>query len=121
MLELSWGLNAVIIFGLFLILLVSGMPVAMAMFTTVVTVMLLFVGPSALTTLPAIAFEKASEQMFSVIPLFVMMALVAATTGTTEKAFRAALAWFGKMPGNLAISSQFAATAFASVSGSSLF
>lgn len=119
MLDLGWGLNAAIIFGSLLVLIATGMPVAMAMLTTVIIVMLLFIGPSALTTLPSIAFEKASEQMFSVIPLFVMMALVAATTGTTEKAFRAGLAWFGKMPGNLAISSQFAATAFASVSGSS--
>lgn len=118
-LQLSWELNALIIFGMLLALIATGMPVALAMITTVVVCMLIFVGPAAITTIPTIAFEKASDQMFSVIPLFVMMALIAATSGTTEKAFKAGMAWFGKLPGNLAVSSQFAATVFASVSGSS--
>lgn len=119
MLHLDWGLSAFLIFGMLLLLIATGMPVSLAMIATVIVGMLLFVSPQALSMLPQIAFEKASDQLFSVIPLFVMMAIVATSSGVTEKAFGAAQAWFGRLPGSLAVSSQAAATVFAAISGSS--
>jgi tripartite ATP-independent transporter DctM subunit len=63
--------------------------------------------------------SKTISYTLSVLPMFVLIGFIAFHAGLTGALFRAAKAWFGWMPGGLAIASVFANAGFAAVSGSS--
>lgn len=119
MLDVGWALSGSTTLVVLLFLISTGMPIALAMLGTSIISTMLFLGPNNLEIIALLAFNRASDQLFSVIPLFVMMGVVASTTGITERTFAAGSAWLNRLPGSLAASSVFASTAFASISGSS--
>ena len=63
--------------------------------------------------------SKTISYTLSVLPMFVLIGFIAFHAGLTGALFRAAKAWFGFLPGGLAIASVFANAGFAAVSGSS--
>ncbi|MCB2106504.1 MAG: TRAP transporter large permease subunit, partial [Rhodobacteraceae bacterium] len=63
--------------------------------------------------------SEVSHFALSVVPLFVLIGYLSFHAGLTQGAFAAARAWFGRLPGGLAVSSVFAAAGFAAVSGAS--
>jgi tripartite ATP-independent transporter DctM subunit len=63
--------------------------------------------------------SKTISYTLSVLPMFVLIGFIAFHAGLTGALFRAAKAWFGWLPGGLAIASVFANAGFAAVSGSS--
>lgn len=114
------GQGLLLVGGMFL-LLAAGLPIAMALLTSGVVAVLYFQGWSAadylLGTLP---YSGTAEFAFIVIPLFLFMGHMAFSAGVSERGFRAALAWFGHVPGGLGIAAVSACAAFATVSGSSI-
>lgn len=66
-----------------------------------------------------IPHSKTVSYTLTVIPLFILIGYLAFHAGITQGAFRAARAWFGWLPGGLAVSSVFAAAGFSAVSGAS--
>ncbi len=57
---------------------------------------------------------------FSVIPMFILMGTLVSVTGMSRELFRAAKAWFGHLPGGMAMSTVLACGGFAAINGSSI-
>ena len=65
-------------------------------------------------------FEFAASWSISAIPMFLLMGAVAHHSGISGALFRAARMWMGRLPGGLAVASNFACAGFSAASGSSL-
>lgn len=65
-------------------------------------------------------FEFAASWELSAIPMFLLMGSVAYHTQMTDSLFKAARLWLGRLPGGLAIATNFSCAGFAAASGSSL-
>jgi tripartite ATP-independent transporter DctM subunit len=63
--------------------------------------------------------SKAVNYALSVLPMFILIGFVAYHAGLTHALFNAARAWFGWVPGGLAVATVFATAGFAAVSGAS--
>jgi len=109
----------ILTFAALLILLASGYPIAFAMGTIVIAGIFAWFDPLLLFQLAQISMEMSTSFLFLVAPLFVLMAELIVASGMADDAFSAARKWFNWLPGGLAISSIFACSGFAAVSGSS--
>ena len=74
----------------------------------------------ALSVLRDTPFMFAANWDLSAIPMFLLMGAVAANSGIGTALFRAAVAWFGKLPGGLAVATNWACAGFGAASGSSV-
>ena len=66
-----------------------------------------------------IPHSKSINYVLSVLPMFILIGFIAYHAGLTHALFDAARAWFGWVPGGLAVASVFATAGFAAVSGAS--
>ncbi|MAP11429.1 MAG: C4-dicarboxylate ABC transporter permease [Gammaproteobacteria bacterium] len=66
-----------------------------------------------------IPHSKSVNYVLSVLPMFILIGFIAYHAGLTHALFNAARAWFGWVPGGLAVASVFATAGFAAVSGAS--
>ncbi|MFZ1103118.1 MAG: TRAP transporter large permease [Hyphomicrobiaceae bacterium] len=74
----------------------------------------------ALSVLRDTPFVFAASWDLSAIPMFLLMGAVAGNSGIGTALFRTAVAWFGKLPGGLAVATNWAAAGFGAASGSSV-
>jgi tripartite ATP-independent transporter DctM subunit len=74
----------------------------------------------ALNQLGDAPFVFAASWELSAIPMFLLMGAVASNSGIGAALFRAARAWFGKLPGGLAVATNWACAGFGAASGSSI-
>ena len=74
----------------------------------------------ALSVLRDTPFSFAASWDLSAIPMFLLMGAVAGNTGIGTSLFRAATAWFGRLPGGLAVATNWACAGFGAASGSSV-
>lgn len=110
-----WGVVA--LFGLLLLRL----PVALALILVSLGGVTALVGLTpALGILANTPYSFAASWTMSAVPMFLLMGFLAYHTGMTGGLFDAAKALLARLPGGLAISSIFACSGFAAVSGSSL-
>jgi C4-dicarboxylate transporter DctM subunit len=116
---MEWYKLSLVVFGVLLLLLLIGMPVAFAMGLAAAACASFFIGPHLLLQIGRIAFEVSTNHLFLVAPLFVMMAALVSHSDIAEKAFVAATKWFNWVPGALPVSTVVASTTFAAISGSS--
>lgn len=65
-------------------------------------------------------YDFISHWTLSAVPMFLLMGNLAAQTGLTNSLFRAMRLWMGRLPGGLAVATNFAGAGFAAASGSSL-
>ena len=65
------------------------------------------------------AHSSVTHYSLSVLPMFILIGFLAYYAGLTQGAFRCARAWFGWLPGGLAVATVFATAGFAAVSGAS--
>ncbi|HEX6000024.1 MAG TPA: TRAP transporter large permease [Hyphomicrobiaceae bacterium] len=107
--------------GLLLLLLALRLPIGIAMGAVA------FLGfwyvrnfHIAMTVLRDTPFSFAASWDLSAIPMFLLMGAVAGNTGIGTALFRCALAWFGWMPGGLAVATNWACAGFGAASGSSI-
>jgi len=56
----------------------------------------------------------------SVIPMFILMGVIVSRSGMSREIFRAAAAWFGHLPGGMAMATVFACGGFAAINGSAI-
>jgi len=73
-------------------------------------------GAGIIGTIP---HSKAVNYALSVLPMFILIGFVAYHAGLTHALFESAKAWFGWVPGGLAVATVFATAGFAAVSGAS--
>jgi tripartite ATP-independent transporter DctM subunit len=74
----------------------------------------------ALSALSDTPFVFAANWDLSAIPMFLLMGAIAANSGIGTALFRAAHAWFGGLPGGLAVATNWACAGFGAASGSSI-
>ena len=110
-----WGVAAL---GL---LLVLRLPVALALIIVSFSGIWAMIGlKPALGILQNTPYSFVASWTMSAVPMFLLMGFVAFHSGMTGGLFEAAKVVLSRLPGGLAISSIFACSAFASVSGSSV-
>ena len=74
----------------------------------------------ALSSLSDTPFVFAASWDLSAIPMFLLMGAIAGNSGIGTALFRAAYAWFGALPGGLAVATNWACAGFGAASGSSV-
>jgi tripartite ATP-independent transporter DctM subunit len=74
----------------------------------------------ALSVLRDTPFVFAASWDLSAIPMFLLMGAVAGNSGIGTALFRTAVAWFGRLPGGLAVATNWACAGFGAASGSSV-
>ncbi|SMH53739.1 TRAP transporter large permease [Maritimibacter sp. HL-12] len=110
-----WGVAAL---GL---LLVLRLPVALALIIVSFSGIWAMIGlKPAMGILQNTPYSFVASWTMSAVPMFLLMGFVAFHSGMTGGLFDAAKVLLARLPGGLAISSIFACSAFASVSGSSV-
>jgi tripartite ATP-independent transporter DctM subunit len=103
-----------------LVMVFMGVRVYAAAATAGLVGMVLLIGWSAgAGIVGTIPHSKAVNYVLSVLPMFILIGFVAYHAGLTHALFNAAKAWFGWVPGGLAVASVFATAGFAAVSGAS--
>lgn len=114
----QWSILGII---LFLLLLVSGMPIAFGMalagYIGVSCLISVDAGLNLLKTTPA---ATSMRYTFSVVPLFVLMGQFAYQSGIIKDLYYSMRKWLGRLPGGLAIASIGGCAGFAAVCGSSV-
>lgn len=104
---------------LLLVLLLSSMPVAIALMLAGTVGFAAAVSPAAaMSMLTAEVYDTFTSYSLTVIPLFVLMGQVAFHTGISRRLFHTAYQWMGHWPGGMAISTVGACTAFGAICGS---
>jgi C4-dicarboxylate transporter, DctM subunit len=74
----------------------------------------------ALSALSDTPFVFAASWDLSAIPMFLLMGAIAGNSGIGTALFRTAHAWFGALPGGLAVATNWACAGFGAASGSSV-
>ncbi|HEX7007792.1 MAG TPA: TRAP transporter large permease [Alphaproteobacteria bacterium] len=75
---------------------------------------------SAISLVGRLPYDFAATWEFSAIPMFVLMGTIAYHSGMTTSLYKAARLWVGRLPGGLAVATNFACAGFGAASGSSL-
>lgn len=70
--------------------------------------------------IPIEVYSHTSNFTFSALPLFLLMGYLAYHADLSRDSYEAARAWFGKVPGGLAVATVYACAIFGACSGSSL-
>lgn len=107
--------------GLVLVLLALRVPIAVSLGSVSIIGIYIIRGPSAafgaLGTLP---YDFAAHWTLAAVPMFLLLGAVCYHSGLTGGLYDAARLWFNRLPGGLAVASNFASAGFAAVSGSSV-
>lgn len=107
--------------GGLLVLLAVRVPIGAALGTVAFLGILVLRGPqAAMVLLSEGAFDFVAHWSLSAVPMFILMGSIAFHSGLTSTLFAAARAWFGFMPGGLAVATTCASAGFAAASGSSV-
>lgn len=114
-------LAAVIGIVALLALLMSGVPIGVALGLTGIGGLAVMLGlEPALIKAAVITFDTLSRYEFGVLPLFLLMAHLCFAADASRDFFKAAASLFGHRPGGLALASIGACAGFGAISGSSL-
>ena len=115
---MEWYLVLVALIGGFLLLMVSGLPVAFSfMFVNIVGAFILWGGPMGLGEL--VHRSRDSVSMFALLPLplFILLGEVLFRSGIVSGTLDGIDKWIGRIPGRLSLLAITASTVFATVSG----
>jgi C4-dicarboxylate transporter DctM subunit len=108
-------------FAAILLLIALRVPIALALGLVAIGGMYLIVGwDVTMTMVRIIPYDFAASWELSAIPMFLLMGTIAYRSGMTASMFDAARVWLGRLPGGLAVSTNFACAGFGAASGSSL-
>ncbi|MCR2764354.1 TRAP transporter large permease subunit [Microbacterium sp. zg.B48] len=114
-------LSGTIVICLMLTLMMTGVPIAFAMIGAASVGLWKLGGFQVLaTTIGELAYTGSAKWSLSVIPMFVFMGIALWHSGVAERAFVAARQWLGRLPGGLALGTNFAGAGLAAASGSSV-
>jgi tripartite ATP-independent transporter DctM subunit len=116
---MEWYWTLTIIFGAFVVLMGVGVPIAFAFLAiNVVCCFIFWNGPAGLTQLALSISSSVTHYTIVSVPLFVLMGEVMFRSGIATKMMDVLDAWFGRLPGRLALMSVAGGTVFAALTGS---
>lgn len=102
-------------------LMAFGLPVAVTMCLVSAAGMMLSVGSVyTLSTFQTLPYSAASSYTFAAIPMFVVMGVIAGSTGIVGDVYKAANMWLARVRGGLYMATTIAAAAFGAVNGSTI-
>lgn len=111
----------ILVVVLTIILLLTGIPVGIAMLGAALLGLWVLAGTRVVeSTMRSAAFESTSSWSYSVIPMFILMGMILWKSGLTASAFETARRWLGWLPGGLAVATNFAGAVLAASSGSTI-
>jgi tripartite ATP-independent transporter DctM subunit len=105
--------------GATLALMLSGMPIALALGSVATLFMAFFMPHSALDTIAQNVYEEMASITMLSIPLFILKGAAIGKSRAGEDLYKAIHAWMGKIPGGLGIANVLACALFAAMAGSS--
>jgi tripartite ATP-independent transporter DctM subunit len=118
---MEWYLSAALLFGLSVLLMMAGLPVAIAFFATNIIAALLFMGgASGIAQIINNGFGAMTSFALVPIPMFLLMGELFFYTGLATRFFNATDKLLGNVPGRLAYVTLLGGTAFAGPAGSSM-
>ena len=107
--------------GLLLVLLALRVPIGVALGVVSLGGIYAIMGERAtIGVAKSMVFEFVAKWELSAIPMFLLMGAVAFHTGLTKGLFDCARLWLSRLPGGLAVATNYAAAGFSAASGSSL-
>ena len=115
--DLGTGYITIIMFGLLLLLLGLGTPMAFALGGIGTIVGLLFLGDAVIAVIPILVLYKMQSFVTLAIPLFVFMAVMLERSGIAEDLYGAMYKMMGPLRGGLAMGTVLICTLFAAMSG----
>ena len=106
---------------MFLVLIAMRVPIAFSM-AFVGTAGLIYIQgfKTVFDFIPLEIYSHTSNFTLAALPLFILMGTLGMYADISKDSYDAALAWFGKVPGGLAITTVYACAIFGACSGSSL-
>jgi len=111
---------SIIVFSLFVLLLILGMPVAFVLATVgLIGLSLGWGGSIAMNYLATTPYREAAHYTMATVPLFLLMGQFASQGGISRSLFETTYKWVGRLPGGLAMATILASAGFAAASGSS--
>ncbi len=107
--------------GVALLLMMMRVPIAIALgLVSLCGIIILRGADSGFGVLGSAPFDFAASWTLSAIPMYLLMGAFAYHAKITGALFDAARVWVGRLPGGLAVATNFACAGFAALSGSSL-
>jgi len=110
---------ALVLFGIFFILLFLSVPVSVALGASTFITSYMFDGSESLIDLASALFSKLDKYALMAIPMFILAGNLLSTSSSARRIVDFAKAFVGHLPGGLPIAAIFASIIFAAVSGSS--
>lgn len=102
-------------------MILVGVPIGIAMIAAGAVGLLALGGLKMIEgTFEQLVFNSVASWQLSVIPMFILMGIVLWRSGVTTGAYEAARAWLGRLPGGLAVATNFAGAGLAGTTGSSI-
>jgi tripartite ATP-independent transporter DctM subunit len=118
---MAWQSAAALLFGLIVVLMLAGMPVAMAFLAANIVAATMFMGGAAgIVQLLNNGFGAMTSFALVPIPMFLLMGELFYYTGLAERMFNSIDRLMGDVPGRLAYVTVAGGTGFAALSGSSM-
>ncbi len=118
---MDWYVAAIILFGLSVVFMMTGLPVAIAFFATNIVAALLFMGgTSGINQVINNGFGAMTSFALVPIPMFLLMGELFFHTNLATRFFNATDKLLGNVPGRLAYVTLLGGTAFAGPAGSSM-
>lgn len=114
---MSIGVITLILFGLLVLLLISGLPIAFGMGATAVVLILWQLGHEALYLTTTTAYSSWSLYTLVALPLFVIMANFLSRAGIADDLYEMMYHWMGPLRGGLAMGTVVICAIFAAMSG----
>jgi tripartite ATP-independent transporter DctM subunit len=115
---MEWYVSLLIIFGMLMVFLLSGLPVAFAFITVnFIAIYFWMGGTTAWAQIVPSAFQMLNSFVLVPIALFVIMGAIIFNTGAGWVIIDALDKWIGRVPARLSILVTIAGTIFAAVSG----
>ena len=119
--EYEWAYSLAFFFGLLILMMLSGMPVAFGFLTLNIVGLYFFLGGAgSLALLATSSFSAVGQFALIPIPLFILMGELLMRTGLAAKTVEAVDLWIGRVPGRLSLSSVGGGTLFGALSGASM-
>jgi len=116
----SWEVTFLLVVGLLLVLLLSGLWIAFGLGLAGIIVLLLHGGLPALAPLGYVSWNTVESFVLTSVPLFILMGELILRAGLSENFYRSMGLWFHGLKGGLLQSNIVACAVFAAVSGSSV-
>ena len=117
--EASMAVMCLVVFGVLVLTLASGIWVGFSLFIVGFAGMVFFSPLPAGNNIASSVWVSIEKWEYVALPMFILMGEILYRSGISEKLFNALVPWLYRLPGGLLLMNIFACTLFAAVSGSS--